>query len=475
MSLINKDFRPSERQGRHPALRWLLFGFGTAVIGVVIASTTSVTRMTDSQVSDALIQQSEITTPAAAQAQDQDQDTPQTRIARQSFKLPLPELQAQQEILDELNNVPPQKWQEYEVKPGDSLAKVFQRAGIKPQQLDEMMHAGDAVAQLRKIFPKDKLRILSDDAGTLQALRYEISHESYLLVERDAQNQLSAGIHNYTIEVRHKYAQGVIDSSLFEAANTAGISENITMELAGIFGWDIDFVLDIRKGDSFTLLYEELYRNGEKIAEGDILAAEFINDKKVYRAVRYQKPGTAQVAYYSPDGTSMRKAFLRSPVDFTRISSGFSTGRYHPILHKLRSHKGVDYAAKRGTPVRAAGDGKVIFKGVKGGYGRVVIIQHGSKYSTLYAHLNAYDRHIGIGSKVKQGQNIGYVGDSGLATGPHLHYEFRVNGVHRNPLTVALPTAKPVDPDLLEDFMSKTRPVLAQLDLLTRTQLALNQ
>jgi murein DD-endopeptidase MepM/ murein hydrolase activator NlpD len=472
MSLINKDFRHSPRQGRHPALRWLLFGFGSVVIGAVIASTTNVTRTAETPVSDALIDQTN--TPASAE-NNQDQPAPQSRIARQSFTLPLPELQAQQEILDEINNIAPQKWQEYEVRPGDSLARVFQRAEIKPQQLDEMMHSGEAVKQLRKIYPRDKLRILSDGAGKLQALRYEINHESYLLVERDAQNQLNAGIHNYSIEVRHQYAQGVIESSLFEAAYASGVSENITMELAGIFGWDIDFVLDIRKGDSFTLLYEELYRNGEKIAEGNILAAEFINDEKTYRAVRYQKPGAIRAAYYSPDGASMRKAFLRSPVDFTRISSGFSTGRYHPILHRLRSHKGVDYAAKRGTPVRASGDGKIIYKGVKGGYGRVVIIQHGSKYSTLYAHLNAYDKHIRPGNRVKQGQNIGYVGSSGLATGPHLHYEFRVNGVHRNPLTVALPTAQPVDPDLLADFVQKTTPVLAQLDLLTRTQLALNQ
>ncbi len=471
MSLINKDFRHNAEQARHPALRWLVFGLGSVVLGAVIASTSAVYRKTETPVSEALLQQTKTSTSNSIAARE----PPQSRIARQSFKLSLPELQAQQQILDEINHSAPRQWQEFVVKSGDSLARLFQRAGIRPQQLDEMMKSGDAVKKLRKIFPKDTIRILSDDAGNLQALRYEVNHQTYLLVERDDQNRLSAALHKYTIETRQKYAQGVIDSSLFEAAYTAGISDSTIMELAGIFGWDIDFVLDIRKGDSFTLLYEELYRNGEKIADGNILAAEFINDKKVYRAVRYQKPDAKTAAYYSPEGNSMRKAFLRTPVNFTRISSRFSTGRYHPILHRLRSHKGVDYAAARGTPVRAAGDGKIVYKGVKGGYGRVVIIQHGSKYSTLYAHLNSYDRHIRLGKKVKQGQNIGYVGSSGLATGPHLHYEFRVNGVHRNPLTVPLPTAQPVDKQLLADFMQKTRPMLAQLDLLTRTQLAFNQ
>jgi murein DD-endopeptidase MepM/ murein hydrolase activator NlpD len=242
------------------------------------------------------------------------------------------------------------------------------------------------------------------------------------------------------------------------------------MELANVFGWDIDFALDIRKGDNFTVLYEELYRNGEKISDGNILAAEFINDGKAYRAVRYTNPQTNRSEYFTPDGKSMRKAFLRSPVNFTRISSRFTVNRYHPVLHKFRSHKGVDYAAKRGTPIQAAGDGKVIFKGKKGGYGKVMIVQHGTKYTTLYAHLKTYNRKLKVGSKVKQAQTIAYVGSSGLATGPHLHYEFRVNGVHRNPLTVKLPISKPVPKRYMADFELTTTPVFAQLDLLARTQ-----
>lgn len=455
MTCINKDFRSPAKQERHSSLRWLLFAAGCAVLGVVIANTASVEKDPD-----ALPSFTKTTLTSEL-------------MARQSFNLSLPELQAQQQIIDEINNEAPKKWREFKVKSGDSLARLFKRADIKPQQLDEMMKSGEAVKKLKRIFPDDIIRVLTDDDGMLQALRYETSPESYLLVERN-NGLLESRELKHDIETRVAHATGEIDSSLFMAAEEAGISQNVIMELAGIFGWDIDFVLDIRKGDNFTVVFEEMYRDGEKISDGNILAAEFQNDGKTYQAVRYTNPQTNQSEYYTPDGKSMRKAFLRSPVNFTRISSGFTTKRYHPVLHKFRSHKGVDYAAKRSTPIRAAGDGKVIFKGRKGGYGRVVILQHGSKYSTLYAHLNSYNKKLKVGSKVKQGQTIAYVGSSGLATGPHLHYEFRVNGVHRNPLTVKLPIATPVPERYKADFELMTAPKLTQLSLLTRTHLALN-
>ena len=439
--MINKDFRFREKRERHSFLRWTVFATASVVLGVVIAKTSS----------NALTPN---TLPAFTEVKPS-----QDEIARLSFELTLPELQAKQKILDELNHESIKQWQELTVKSGDSLSKLFKRANLKPK--------------LTKIFPKDTIRVLTDEQGKLQALHYEIDPETYIMVERD-NDELIAREHKHVIETRVAHAEGTIDSSLFLAANEANISENVIMELAGIFGWDIDFALDIRKGDSFKLLYEEIYRNGEKIKDGEILAAEFINDGDIYRAVRYTNPETSRSEYYTPEGKSMRKEFLRTPVNFARISSRFTTKRYHPVLHKVRSHKGVDYAAKTGTPIRAAGDGKVIFKGKKGGYGRVVIIQHGSKYTTLYAHLNSYNKKIGVGKKVKQGQTIAYVGKSGLATGPHLHYEFRVNGVHRNPLTVKLPSSGPVPERYMADFELTTTPVLAQLDLLTRdTQLAL--
>lgn len=495
MSTINRDFRfqgdVQSRRKRHPALSWGLFALASIVIGVVVANTTD---FTDSE----LPVNSQIVVPLPLKGNDAEAaivsgrtsaedvesvpaveppasvaSEPQRRISRESIRLPLPELQARQEIIDNLQHQGEHQWREFKVRPGDSMARLFKRAGISPQQLDQLMKSGKAVKKLKRIFPGDIIRVLTDENGTLMALSYEIDHQSYLLAERH-DDKLVASIEQYEIEKRTAHASGTIQSSLFLAAAEAGISENIIMELAGIFGWDIDFVLDIRKGDTFKVLYEQLYRNGEKIADGDILAAEFVNNGKTYRAVRYVNPQTRRAEYFSEDGNSMRKAFLRSPVNFTRISSRFSSGRYHPVLHKIRAHKGVDYAAKRGTPVRAAGDGKIIYRGKKGGYGKVVIIQHGSRYSTLYAHLNNYKRGQRVGSRVKQGETIGFVGSSGLATGPHLHYEFRVNGVHRNPLTVRLPTAQPVPKQFKPDFEAKTRPVLAQLDRLSRTRLASN-
>ena len=459
MSLITKDFRLHQQQthqGGYIRLRWALLAIAGAGIGAVIASTNTETSNSESIASDSLPAFESVTTSA-------------DKLARDSFSLSLPELQAQQKIIDNANNLTPKQWREFKVKSGDNLARLFKRAKIKPQQLDELMNSGDAVKTLTKIFPKDIIRVLSDDEGKLQALRYDIDHKSYLMVEREGA-ALVAKTYNHQLETRSTHASGTIDSSLFLAAQDAGISQNIIMELANVFGWDIDFALDMRKGDTFTLLYEEVYRNGEKISDGNILAAEFINDGNTYRAVRYTNPQNNVSEYYTPDGKSMRKAFLRTPVNFARISSRFTTSRYHPVLHKVRSHKGVDYAAKSGTPIYAAGDGKVIFKGKKGGYGKVMIVQHGSKYTTLYAHLKTYNRKLRNGSKVKQGQTIAYVGKTGLATGPHLHYEFRVNGVHRNPLTVKLPASKPVPKRYMADFELSTTPVFAQLDLLARSQ-----
>lgn len=459
MSLISKDFRLNQQQPRHNKLfrlRWALLAMAGAGIGVVLANTNTTSKNQKDMASNSLPEFQSV-----IKSSDE--------LARDSFSLSLPELQAQQKIIDDANNLVPKQWREFTVKSGDNLARLFKRANIKPQQLDELMKSGDEVKKLTRIFPKDIIRILTDNEGNLQALRYDIDHKSYLMVERE-QGTLVAKTYNHQIDTRQTHASGKIESSLFLAAKESGISQNIIMELAGIFGWDIDFVLDIRKGDTFSVLYEELYRNGEKISDGNILAAEFINDGKAYRAVRYTNPQTNESEYYTPDGKSMRKAFLRTPVNFSRISSRFTTGRYHPVLHKVRAHKGVDYAAKSGTPIYAAGDGKVIFKGKKGGYGKVMIVQHGSKYTTLYAHLKTYNRKLKVGSKVKQGQTIAYVGMTGLATGPHLHYEFRVNGTHRNPLTVRLPESNPVPKRYMADFELTTTPVLAQLDLLARTQ-----
>jgi murein DD-endopeptidase MepM/ murein hydrolase activator NlpD len=370
-------------------------------------------------------------------------------------------------------SAPVEDWQEVSVKSGDSIAGIFSRLDIAPQELHALLEQGGATRNLKKIYPGQTLRVVTGADNTLAKLSYPIDKLNTLEVTRN-----DAGFDVSTVtrtpEFITRNASGVIDSSLFLAGNKAGLSDSLTMELAGIFGWDIDFVLDIRKGDQFTVLYEQMSLDGENIGNGSILAAEFTNRGKRYQAIRYTDAG-GKTDYYSLDGKSMRKAFLRTPVEFSRISSRFSLGRKHPILNKIRAHKGVDYAASRGTPIKATGDGKIVHRGKKGGYGNTIIIQHGTQYSTLYAHMSKYRGGLKNGSRIKQGQIIGYIGSSGLATGPHLHYEFRVNGVHRDPLRVKLPGADPLHKKYRDDFHTKAEALLAQLDLVRDVQVASNQ
>lgn len=361
-------------------------------------------------------------------------------------------------------------WREVTIKPGDSLAAVFSREGLSATTLHNILHSGQQARQLRDIRPGELIR-LHTSGDRLEELLHVQSPTRQLRITRAGEGfHIQAVERDY--EHRLAYSQGQIQESLFLAGQDAGLSEAVIMDLAAIFGWDIDFALDIRRGDEFRVVYEELWLDGEKQADGNILAAEFINQGRSVRAVRYTSPDKV-TSYYAPDGNNMRKAFLRTPVDFRRISSRFGN-RKHPILNSMRLHTGVDYAAARGTPVRATGDGRITYRGWKGGYGKAVIIQHGSAYSTLYGHLNGFDRKAPNGSRVRQGQVIGYVGSTGRATGPHLHYEFRVNGAHRNPLTVKLPSAEPIDSRYKNDFLNQTRGLLAQLEGLRRTQVALS-
>ncbi|HEC29235.1 MAG TPA: M23 family peptidase [Gammaproteobacteria bacterium] len=312
-----------------------------------------------------------------------------------------------------------------------------------------------------------------NDKGELRQLVYQYNIANSLHI-RKVSTGFTASTQERKLDTRIAHASARINLSLFLAGQSAGLSDNMTMTLANIFGWDIDFALDIRQGDHFTVIYEEIFMGDKKIRDGNILAAEFVNRGRTYRAIRYtDSRGRSQ--YYSPKGLSMRKAFLRTPVDFSRISSRFNLRRKHPVLNRIRAHKGVDYAARPGTPVKATGDGKIIFKGRKGGYGKTIVIKHGSAYSTLYAHMRSYNKKSRYGSRVKQGQIIGYIGSTGLATGPHLHYEFRVNGHHRNPLTVRLPTASPLPKKYLADFNSKAQTLVAQLNLIKNNTLALLQ
>jgi murein DD-endopeptidase MepM/ murein hydrolase activator NlpD len=265
------------------------------------------------------------------------------------------------------------------------------------------------------------------------------------------------------VQTRIRTATATIDSSLFEAAEAAGMSDTVALKLANVFAWDIDFVLDIREGDTFTAVYEQIYQDGKYLRDGEVLAAEFVNSGKVYRAVRFAPGDSGGASYYTPDGLALRKAFLRTPVEFTRVSSGFNPHRLHPILNTIRGHMGTDYAAPTGTPVHAASDGRVSFAGQRGGYGNALVLAHSNSVSTLYGHMSRFAKHIRVGTRVQQGDVIGYVGMTGLATGPHLHYEYLVNGVHKNPQTVRLPGAEPLPVVDLQRFHSQTAPLLAEL------------
>ncbi|MDA1108038.1 MAG: peptidoglycan DD-metalloendopeptidase family protein [Proteobacteria bacterium] len=365
-----------------------------------------------------------------------------------------------------------QPWQALTVKRGDTLTLMFARNGLGGKPLQELLELGKAIEPLAQLAPGQQIKIKLDRAKQLQELTYDVDEKS-LRVQR-VQGRLQAANINHTLETRPAYASGVIESSLFQATTQSGMSDNMTLAMADIFGWDIDFAQDLRVGDQFAVIYQEQFVAGEKVRDGTILGAEFTNRGKTYRAMRFVDEN-GQVSYYTPEGLSMRKAFLRTPVKFSHISSRFSVARYHPVLHRMRAHQGVDYAASTGTPIRAASSGKIAFKGVKGGYGNTIILQHAGKYSTLYAHMSAFARGIKQNGAVQQGEIIGYVGRSGLTTGPHLHYEFRIGGIHKNPLTVALPKAEPIMAKYKPAFIAQTQRLIAQMGVFkTNTQVALN-
>ena len=365
-------------------------------------------------------------------------------------------------IEDQIFKNPPQNWNTVRVHDGDTLSKIFTNLGIPNSTLHAIINSNPTGKKLSNLSVGQKLHFLFSSDQELKAIKMPFSSTKTLHIHNTETGYKYIYEENPIIK-KLAYYSNTIKDSLFASAQSIGLSDKIIMQLADIFGCDIDFALDIRENDSFRILFEEEYLGDQKINTGKIIMAEFINQNRTYQAIRFTDKN-GRTGYYSPNGYSMQKAFLRTPVKFTRISSHFSTKRQHPILHKIRAHKGVDYAAPRGTPVKAAGDGKIIFMGNKGGFGKTLALQHGNKYSTLYAHLLSFVPNLKMGSKVKQGQTIGFVGKTGLASGYHLHYEFRVNGVHRNPLTVKLPQSKPIDRKYKEEFVRYSKQVLALLD-----------
>jgi len=367
-------------------------------------------------------------------------------VATQPLAIPIEEIE------------PALKWTEQHVSSGDSLSTLFTRAALTAIDVYQVSSSQDGKL-LRNLYPGELFRFGVDSAGQLQELQHIQSKLVSRVFTRDGDS--------YSSEQRVRepdtllnYREGVIVDSLYMSGLKAELPDKLIMELANIFAWDIDFVFDIRKEDSFSLLFEEHFLDGEKLSVGNIIAATFTNRGKTYQAVRYTNDQGA-TNYYTPEGLSMRKAFLRTPLDIFRISSGFNLKRKHPIHKKIKAHRGVDYAAPRGTPVYSAGDGKVIAAGYSKANGNYVFVQHGQTYITKYLHLNK--KKVRKGQSVRQRQLIGTVGSTGYATGPHLHYEFLVNGVHRNPRTVKLPQANPIPKAELVAFQSATQPMLRQL------------
>ena len=394
-------------------------------------------------------------------------------IAADSAPPAVEEVDAADIIEDVLEPAPPPE-PEYDtltlkVGRGDTMEKMFRRNELDVGELFAIARLDAAGKQFRRIKPGDVFEVEHDN-GSIVSLYSKLNLTSALQVTR-SEDGFSAEIVERPIEVRKRFAYGVIQSSLFESAAQAGLTDKTIMNVAGIFAWDVDFILDIREGDNYYVQFEEIWQDGEYVTDGEIIAAEFNNNGRQIQAIRF-KDKNDNTDYFTPTGDSVRKAFIRAPVDFTRISSNFNPKRRHPILNTIRAHRGVDYAAPRGTPIKAAGDGKVIFRGTKSGYGKCVILQHGGNITTLYAHMSNFNSKARLGTRVRQGQVIGYVGKTGLATANHLHYEYRLNGVHRNPRTVALPDAEPIAAEYRDQFLAQAGPILDELEQFKRARLA---
>ncbi len=349
-------------------------------------------------------------------------------------------------------------WQTVTVRSGQTLDTIFREQGFSIGLLHRILDLGEDTRGLAKIRPGDTFDFRRDPTGGFAEMRTALGEDRYLTV-RLAGDALDTETQARQLDTEVREAEGQITSSLFLAGKQAGLSDQMVMKLANIFGWDIDFVLDIREGDRFMLVYEQVFRDGEFLRDGRILAATFLNQGQRYQAVWYEDGEIAD--YYAPDGRPMRKAFLRAPLNFSYISSGFNPRRMHPVLKRIRPHNGTDYYAPKGTPVYAAGDGTVSRSAYSATNGHHVFVKHANSIETKYLHFSS--RAVNVGDKVRQGQTIGYVGSTGLATGPHLHYEFLLNGVHRDPRTVPLPQAVPLQGPVLVAFRQQAAPMLSQL------------
>lgn len=352
-------------------------------------------------------------------------------------------------------------WTAVTVKPRDTLSRIFKRHGVKVKDAYAVAALKDA-AVLKKIHPGAEIRLAADDAGALATLRYRPDAFTTLHVDRK-DGRLRAEVITRTPEIKMRGEKATIWTNLLDAAKGVDVDFETVYALAQLFGWQVDFAREIRGGDQFSVIFEELYLDGKKVGNGDILAAELITSNRRLRALRHID-AQGHRTYYAPNGDGIQHSFLRSPLKFGRVTSRFSHKRFHPIFKKWRAHRGVDYGAPRGTPVLATGDGVIMRARHDPSYGKIIMIRHGEKYTTLYAHLHRLAVGMKSGARVKQGDVIGYVGNTGWVTGTHLHYEFRVDSIHRNPLTVKLPKSNPIAAEYLPEFLARAAAWVAQLE-----------
>ena len=358
-------------------------------------------------------------------------------------------------------------WREARIERGDTIASILQRLQIDDTSASQVLQRTSEARLLYRLIPGRTIRAHTTAAGQLLALRY-LNGTQLLKIDREG-DALVVSEGAAEVETRLEMRSGEIRSSLFAATDAAGMSDAVAVQIAEVFSTDIDFHRDLRKGDRFAAVYEVQYHQGEPVKTGRLLSAEFVNNGKTFQAVWFQNPD-GEGGYYTPDGKNIRKAFLRSPLEFSRISSGFTISRFHPVLQTWRAHKGVDYAAPTGTRVRATGDGIIEFVGRQGGYGNLVVLRHQSKYTTWYGHLSGFAPGMQKGKRIVQGDVIGFVGSTGIATGPHLHYEFRTNDVHQDPLRVAMPPAPPLAPQHRAAFDENARPLAERLALVRQVR-----
>ena len=392
-------------------------------------------------------------------------DTPLKDTPVQKVVLNLPILN-----ISQTNDADITLWQQERIQRNDSVASLLSRLKINKQDKSKFLHDARNIKTMRRLIPGETIHAQTTATGGLLALKYFPGGNKHLLVKK-INGTFKENKSPLNIETKIKMKSGAIKSSLFAATDDASVPDSIAIQITEIFASDIDFNRDLRKKDHFKVVYELRYSNGEYIGAGRVLAAEFINKGNTYQAV-YFEANNKEKGYYTPDGKNLRRAFLRSPLKFSRISSGFTRSRYHPVLKKWRAHKGVDYAARKGTPVRATANGTVAVSTRQRGYGKYIILKHRGRYSTVYAHLSRFAKGLRKGKRVSQGDIIGYVGSTGLATGPHLHYELRVNGIQRNPLRVVMPAAIPLAAKNIPAFNKSTESLMVRLNMLRDTNLA---